>query len=89
MSDGTQNPLEEADPKSLDYYFSMDPIDMKDSDIQVIVEELRRQRATWAENEAKAASGEKAKRAPAAPKAAKASITSMDINALADLLGEG
>jgi hypothetical protein len=46
------NPLDEAKPQSLDAIFSMDPLDLQDKDIAVIVAELRRQRVTWLAAEA-------------------------------------
>lgn len=41
------NPISEASPNSLDYYFSLDPNDMSDQDIDTIVEEMRRMRDSW------------------------------------------
>lgn len=89
MSDTTSKPLAEADPKSLDMFFSMDPLDMSNTDIQTIVEELRRQRAQWAENEAKAAATGTTPRRAATPKPApKPGASTMDLDALsAAILG--
>lgn len=87
MSDATAapGPLAEADPKSLDYFFSMDPLDMKDTDLAVIVEEFRRQRAQWAENEAKAAAeGKKPGRAAGASAAAKTAAAVATLNTSVD-----
>ena len=41
------SPLSEADPKSLEEIFSLDPLKLSRSDRDVIVTELRRARAKW------------------------------------------
>lgn len=57
------SPLATAQPTSLDEFFSRDPLDLADQEIDVIVAEYRRQREVWAKAEAGGA-----KRAPALPK---------------------
>ena len=66
MSD---NPLEEANPLSLDLLFSADPKTLSDSEIEKIVQELRRGRLKLLEAEL---AGKTTRSAPTkAPKAAK------------------
>lgn len=47
------NPLEEADPKSLDALFSADPLSLTDQDLDVMVAKLRAERAKWQAEAAK------------------------------------
>lgn len=56
-----KSPLSEARPNSLDDFFSRDPLNLADSDIDTIVAELREQRKIWLAAEAAGA-----KRAPKA-----------------------
>ena len=73
---GENNPLAEANPLSLDEYFSRDPLGLSDQDIGIIVVELRRMRAHWvvAESQGKT----KAPKVPKAPGEKKA----VDLNDL-------
>jgi len=59
-----QSPLAEADPNSLALLFSMNPLDLSDSQIEEIVAKLRAARRLWLAAEAAGAT-----RAPKAPKA--------------------
>lgn len=58
MTDQGQSPLTEANPASLDELFSRDPLKLSDSDVDQIIEELRRKRMLWAKAELE---GKKAK----------------------------
>ena len=72
----TQSVLTEADPRSLDDLFNLDPLKLSadESAIERIVGELRVQRQTWAETEKiKAAKGKK-KKNPVDPNAPKMSL---------------
>ena len=48
----TLSPLTEADPKSLDRVFAMDPLDLQDKDIDMTIDYLRKARATFLSSEA-------------------------------------
>jgi hypothetical protein len=43
----SENPIANISPDFLDKYFAMDPLQMSDQDMLVIVDELRRMRASW------------------------------------------
>lgn len=90
MSEGnppSASPLAEADPKSLDVLFAMPPENMSDADVNAIVMELRKLRAQWAENEAKAGIKRAAAESePKTPKPRKARATTQEIINLLDTL---
>lgn len=47
-----ETPLEEALPTSLEEYFSRDPNDLTDRDIDIVCRVLRQQRTKWLSEEA-------------------------------------
>ncbi len=49
-----ENPLSEADPRSLDDLYSSDPLSLTDDDVDKIVADLRQKRALWATEDAAA-----------------------------------
>lgn len=71
----TQSPLAEVSPASIDELFSMDPLDMKDADIDLIVAHIRRERSTWETKSAATA----AKKAAKAEPAGKLSLGDLDL----------
>lgn len=79
MSTSPENPLTEADPTSLEEYFSRDPNDLLDKDIALITRALRAQRKTWLAAEAGGATrGTRAKAALKAPLSAASPTLSLD-----------
>jgi len=75
-SEPAQSPLAEADPNSLALLFSMNPLDLSDSQIEEIVAKLRAARRLWLTAEAAGATrAPKALKAPKPPKAAAAAAS--------------
>jgi len=63
----SESPLAEASPRSLDEFFSRDPLDLSDQDLDVIVAELRRQRKQFLVAEAQPKAPRGASKAPKTP----------------------
>jgi hypothetical protein len=63
----SENPLNEASPRSLEEIFSSDPLNLTRQDRDVIVSELRRARENWIKEEASGKKRSSAGKAPPPP----------------------
>ena len=57
-----ENPLSEADPRSLDDLYAADPLTLTDNDVDKIVADFRKKRALWESEDAAAQSQGRARR---------------------------
>jgi len=57
-----ENPLSEADPRSLDDLYAADPLSLTDNDVDKIVADLRQKRALWQREDAAAQAQGRARR---------------------------
>ncbi len=72
----TDNPLGEADPRSLDDLYAADPLSLTDSDVDKIVADLRQKRDLWQTEDAAAQSQGRARK----PKAYKSAPPKGQLN---------
>ena len=80
MTETPKSPLEEADPRSLDELYYLDPLSLTDPDLDRMVDNQIEKRALWAQAEVEAAS--KGTKKPAKAYLPKTEKGSIDLNDL-------